>query len=63
MCATVCPSQALAFVTPQEIGRRREKPVNVFHFGSQRVTTKVHLMLPAGEEALSIDVLEYIWEG
>ena len=30
MCATVCPSQALAYVTPEEIGPRREKPSNVF---------------------------------
>ena len=30
MCATVCPSQALAYVTPEEIARRREKPSNAF---------------------------------
>ena len=33
MCATVCPSQALAYVPPKQIAReRREKPTNVFSF-------------------------------
>ena len=31
MCATVCPSQALAYVTPEDDrATRREKPVNTF---------------------------------
>ncbi len=63
MCATVCPSQALTFATPEEIARtRREQPTNVFHFGDQRVVTKVFMMVPDGVDAVSIDVADYIWE-
>ena len=64
MCATVCPSQALAYVTPETIAAtRREKPVNTFWFGNQKITTKVYMMAPAGAEAVSIDVADYTWEG
>jgi Fe-S-cluster-containing dehydrogenase component len=63
MCATVCPSQALAYVTPAQIAAtRREKPSNVFYFGQQRVTTKVHMMVPEGADSVSIDVVDYVWE-
>jgi hypothetical protein len=62
MCATVCPSQALAYVRPEEIARRREKPTNVFQFGNQKVVTQVHMMVPAGTDAVSLDVLDYMWE-
>src|SRR4029079_1568760 len=42
MCATVCPSQALAYVPIEHIEReRREVPTTVFQFGNQRVQTKV----------------------
>jgi Fe-S-cluster-containing dehydrogenase component len=64
MCATVCPSQALAYVPREEMEKnRREKPVNVFHFGRQRVATKVFMMAPAQENEILIDVVDYIWEG
>ena len=63
MCATVCPSQALAFVTPEDIARdRREHPVNVFQFGHQEVVTKVRVMLPAAQDLLDVDVAEHLWE-
>jgi Fe-S-cluster-containing dehydrogenase component len=63
MCATVCPSQALAFVTREEIEReRREHPVNVFRFGNQDIVTKVHVMLPLDQSALDVDVADQIWE-
>jgi Fe-S-cluster-containing dehydrogenase component len=71
MCATVCPSQALAYVTPEQIRERRETPVNVFHFGNERVETKVFMMLPPGETALTVrgglraesaDVADDLWE-
>ena len=63
MCATVCPSQALSYVTPERIAReRRESPVNVFWFGRQRVATKVFYMLPPGNEAVTVDVVDYMWE-
>jgi len=62
MCATVCPSQALAYVTPEEISRRREKPVNTFYFGAQRVTTKVYMMAPPETDSIFVDVLDFMWE-
>ena len=63
MCATVCPSQALAYVRPEEIASRREKPSNTFYFGEQRVTTKVFMMVPPEQNSVSIDVMDYMWEG
>jgi Fe-S-cluster-containing dehydrogenase component len=63
MCATVCPSQALAYVTPETIAKtRRERPVNTFWFGNQKVTTKVYMMAPAEADAITIDVADYTWE-
>ena len=63
MCATVCPSQALAYVSPDEIKRtRRERPTNVFRFGKQVVTTKVFMMAPAERAEISVDVVDYMWE-
>ena len=62
MCATVCPSQALAYVRPEEIAGRREKPTNAFQFGNQKVITRVHMMVPAGTDSVSLDVLDYMWE-
>jgi Fe-S-cluster-containing dehydrogenase component len=64
MCATVCPSQALAYVTPETIAAtRREKPVNTFWFGNQKITTKVYMMAPADTAEIAIDVADYVWEG
>lgn len=63
MCATVCPSQALAFVPKEKIERERtSKPVNVFQFGNQTVTTKVFMMVPEGVDAITVDVVDYMWE-
>lgn len=63
MCATVCPSQALAFVPVEQIKReRRLKPTNLFQFGNQTVTTKVFMMVPENTNEISIDVVDYIWE-
>jgi Fe-S-cluster-containing dehydrogenase component len=63
MCATVCPSQALAYVPAETILReRRERPTNVFQFGNQRVTTKVFMMVPPERELVSVDVVDYMWE-
>lgn len=64
MCATVCPSQALAYVRPEEMAQsRREKPVNTFWFGEQRVTTKVYMMTPPEYDDIAVDVTDYMWEG
>jgi Fe-S-cluster-containing dehydrogenase component len=63
MCATVCPSQALSYVSLEEITKgRREKPTNVFYFGKQKVTTKVYMMVPDTVDAMSVDVVDYMWE-
>jgi Fe-S-cluster-containing dehydrogenase component len=63
MCATVCPSQALAYLRPEEIAAlRREKPVNTFYFGEQRIVTKVYMMAPAERDFVSVDVADYTWE-
>src|SRR6266568_4636542 len=64
MCATVCPSQALAYVRPEQIAlERREQPVNTFYFGNQKITTKVFIMIPPDQDSVSIDVADYTWEG
>jgi len=64
MCATVCPSQALAYVRPEQIAlERREQPVNTFYFGNQKITTKVFMMAPQDQDSVSIDVADYTWEG
>jgi Fe-S-cluster-containing dehydrogenase component len=53
MCATVCPSQALAFTTLEEIQRtRRGEPVARFTFGEEVVETKVYVMVPGGTREL-----------
>ena len=63
MCATVCPSQALAYAPLDEIHRtRREKPVNVFYFGKEKVTTKVFMMAPPEADAINVDIEEFTWE-
>lgn len=63
MCATVCPSQALAFVPREKIEKeRREVPTNVFQFGNERVTTKVFMMVPANVDEVALDVVDYMWE-
>ena len=63
MCATVCPSQALAYLPREELERRREQPTNTFYFGKQKITTQVYMMVPPHEAAVAIDVVDYMWEG
>jgi len=63
MCATVCPSQALAYVPIDTILRsRREKPNNLFFFGNERVTTKVFMMVPTEAEAINVDITDFMWD-
>ncbi len=63
MCATVCPSQALAFGPAAEIARQRAStPVNEFRFGNELVRTKVFMMAPVGEPAIRVDVEDYMWK-
>lgn len=57
MCATVCPSGAIAFKPREEIlAERREVPANVFQFGARIVRTKVNVMVPAGTNEFEFDV-------
>jgi Fe-S-cluster-containing dehydrogenase component len=61
MCATVCPSGAIFFGDREVIqARRRERTVSVFDFGSQRVRTKVQLMVPAGTGEVEMDVTAFM---
>jgi len=63
MCATVCPSGALLYATPDQVAQsRREKPINEFFFGSQRITTKVFMMAPVDRDFVSIDIADYMLE-
>ncbi|MCB0825382.1 MAG: 4Fe-4S binding protein [Armatimonadetes bacterium] len=55
MCATVCPSQAIMYATPEEVSEMRGgTPINEFIFGSRTITTKVHLMMPKGNTRLEV---------
>jgi Fe-S-cluster-containing dehydrogenase component len=55
MCASVCPSDALWYGTPDEFAAtRRGQLGSAFVFGNQRVTTKVQVVL---DEAGPLDVL------
>jgi Fe-S-cluster-containing dehydrogenase component len=55
MCATVCPSGALFFGTPEEIAAQRgAEPINEFTFGGKTVRTKVSLMMPKGHKSLTV---------
>ena len=55
MCATVCPSGALFFGTPEEIAEyRTSEPINAFVFGNKTITTKVNLMMPPGQEKIVV---------
>ncbi len=58
MCASVCPSQALAFGTREEMAKLRpnSKAVNTFLFGAQIITTKVNVMVPVDLRREVVDV-------
>lgn len=60
MCATVCPSQALFFGTPEELAELRHgTPVHEFKFGARTIRTKVGIMMPTGTRSMQVrgDVL------
>ena len=59
MCATVCPSQALAFTTLEEIERTRQgKAVNRWVFGNEVVETKVFVMTPKETREVRPDLVQ-----
>jgi Fe-S-cluster-containing dehydrogenase component len=64
MCASVCPSQALAFGTRAELLalRPHAKPANTFRFGAQTIRTKVNVLLPASAPLDVIDVTQAMYE-
>jgi Fe-S-cluster-containing dehydrogenase component len=64
MCASVCPSQALAFGTREEMKRLRPRAeaVNTFRFGAQLVRTKVNIMVPASTASEVVDVTSAMHE-
>lgn len=64
MCASVCPSQALAFGTREEMARLRPnaRPVNTFQFGSQTIRTKVNMMVPVHARDEIVDVTAAMYE-
>ena len=57
MCATVCPSQALAFTTLEEIERtRRGTAINDWRFGDELVRTKVYVMVPPAVSHVDVPI-------
>ena len=58
MCASVCPSQALAFGTREEMAllRPNTRAVNSFQFGRQVIHTKVNMMVPMTAREELVDV-------
>ena len=64
MCASVCPSQALAFGTRAEMALLRPLavPTNQFRFGAQLIRTKVNLMVPAAAANAIVDVTAAMYE-
>jgi Fe-S-cluster-containing dehydrogenase component len=64
MCASVCPSQALAFGTRAEMQllRPHAKPVNSFRFGGQLIRTKVNVMVPRSSAREVVDVTLAMYE-
>jgi Fe-S-cluster-containing dehydrogenase component len=58
MCATVCPSGALAFTTIEEIMRTRQgRSVNNWQFGDQHVRTKVFVLVPTEVTHVNVGVI------
>jgi Fe-S-cluster-containing dehydrogenase component len=65
MCASVCPSGALAFGKRDVILALRplSQPVNQFQFGEQTITTKVNMMVPkSAAQARYLDVTDAMSE-
>jgi Fe-S-cluster-containing dehydrogenase component len=64
MCASVCPSQALAYGTRAEMAELRPhaRSVNQFRFGEQIIRTKVNLMVPLGRREEVVDVSAALYE-
>ena len=58
MCATVCPSGALAFTTIVEImATRQGRAANDWQFGDQLVRTKVFVLVPTEVTRVNVAVI------
>ena len=58
MCATVCPSGALAFATIEEtMATRRGHAINEWRFGSELVRTKVFVLVPTEIKQMQVSVI------
>ena len=61
MCATVCPSGALFFGTPEEITeQRRSHAVNEFSFGGRTIRTLVSVMMPPTHRRMEVQTQQVI---
>jgi Fe-S-cluster-containing dehydrogenase component len=61
MCATVCPSGALFFGTPEEITeQRRSHAVNEFNFGGRTIRTLVSVMMPPTHRRMEVKTQQVI---
>jgi Fe-S-cluster-containing dehydrogenase component len=59
MCATVCPSQALSFITREEFERTRNATaINEWVFGDERVRTKVFVVVPRETREVRNDLVQ-----
>lgn len=64
MCATVCPTGALFYGTPEELRARRPHghAINLWRFGVQEIRTRVMVVVPEDVEMLVVDVEDVIGE-
>jgi Fe-S-cluster-containing dehydrogenase component len=59
MCATVCPSQALAYTTHEHIAQARAGvAVNEWRFGGETVRTKVFVIVPRAEDRVEVGLVQ-----
>jgi Fe-S-cluster-containing dehydrogenase component len=59
MCATVCPSQALSYMTIEDFNRTRNGvAVNEWSFGDEQVRTKVYVVVPDEVERVHVDLVQ-----
>jgi Fe-S-cluster-containing dehydrogenase component len=59
MCATVCPSGALAYMTQEEFERtRRGTAINEWSFGGERVRTKVWVVVPPRTGRIEVNLVQ-----
>jgi Fe-S-cluster-containing dehydrogenase component len=57
MCATVCPSGALAFTTRENIERTRQgMAIRDWQFGAEIVRTKVNVLVPRSVQKIDVTI-------